>query len=546
MKKFNYFSNAKMMAFAAIAGMSTVFGLTSCEQNDEYNAPQSKAEQKAAAGAEVNDSVFINNKVYNYDNLGISSPDQYVADVDFGFKHQNTIQTRAGIPSFALEIMNHAIGIAVGDKASGFITPVLSQILAEDSGADTMEKLQEMDGKINNLTTMLTELTQSAQNAEVASYYNQRMKEFAGLQLNNCSYFAAYMENIKQGKMEDAQATLDAWARTKVNGSDIATATYDYIKFITDFEILNGRMNITDVYDYWVYQTTPWEHMGYEKREQLRLGDIAVCTSGYILARTLHEQNWNHGGKQLYGNLHGAFMKFMDFYSQNYAFPRHEDRLICQIKDAHIVFYKHIEDGDLYNHPLSPEESDYNVKEFMYSTPSRKGEKVVESTLSHSEICAIQNYYITRNVIADRKNRNITDEEKKMKKVASLDEVLKEVGFRTECFDAGKKHVFPLNAGCWDDNQHMWNENYILRFNQVALTSNKIDEDIIKKNWQVGIMWLRHQSYRTASNISGKTVHIWNLLHWHEYTSHDSQYLYFGIDHRYNGMDPDSMQNAVK
>lgn len=34
-----------------------------------------------------------------------------------------------------------------------------------------------------------------------------------------------------------------------------------------------GQKDITQIYDYWIFQTTPWEHMGYDKRDELRQGE---------------------------------------------------------------------------------------------------------------------------------------------------------------------------------------------------------------------------------------------------------------------------------
>lgn len=535
MKKNNINRNNSVnaMTFAIFAGIISVFGITSCQQDDElYSAPSQKPEETMAENTAAPDSVFVNNSVFQYDNMGVRTADQYIPNVDFGFK-DNGLQTRVGLHPYAINLVNFVAEKAFGKDLGGLLNPVLTNILSDSSGPNTMSVLADISSKIDNATNLIEQLSRSTQNAEVARNYNEQMDRYRGLQHNNCSYFSAYMRNVSDGNMEAAQKTLDLWKDVLVNGSDIATATFNYISAIPTLRTLNGNMCITDIYDYWVYQTTPWEHMGYEKREQLRLADICVCTTGYLLARTLHEQNYNYGGMEKIKELDEAFSKFQAFYAKHYNFTRH-DNLICQIQGAHIVFEKELMNSDIYNHTWFPQGTHFNVKDFMYGEDNRTSDQVIASSLSQKEIEAICNYYAARNNLLEK---NLLDEDE-VQKIESFEDILREAGFDMANLEGGKKHVIPLNEGCWWEWEGLFNRNAILRYNKVAVVSNKLAETC-KKDWQVGLMWVRDKSYYVGGRFISKHVDYEPIEHWHEYTSHDSQYLHFFIKNRYNGMNPD-------
>lgn len=556
MKQKNQLNNAKAMTFATIAGISTVLGLASCQQDDnDFFRTQSQSELNSDNDIGGNDSIFVNNNFFYYGNMGVSSGDQYVADIDFGVRalagnynpvlsvRASGLQTRSATIPFAHQLMNLVPDKASGSEEAGEVTPIMSRIFKDECGSNTMSTLAELNGKIADVTNMIEELSQKAQDEGVAMCYKNRMQKFNNLQYENCTAFTAYMKQVRAGDMENAQKTLDAWKNTTINNTDIVTATYNYISTIPAIRTNEG-MCLTDIYDYWVFQTTPWEHMGYEKREQLRLADIVACTSGYLLARAVHEQNYNNSGKEKMELLDAAFKKFKDFYSARYDVPRHDDKRICQIKDAHIVFSEtkdgfghkcHMFFWDLFNHDWIPEGSRFDVKKFMYGELGRTCDQVINSSLSEKEVEAIVKYYQSRNEAIEKYGL-------KEKKMESLLEVFMEAGFLIDLnSEQYKNHVLPLSDGCYSMSESLWNNNYILSFKRVAVIDNPLSETI-KTNWEVGKLWLPNEDFISSITATSKDKIRRIVRQWDSYDIgsryKEIRYLHLVIEHRFSGTNP--------
>lgn len=524
-KKFNFIGGVKVMTFAAIASFASVFGFSSCQDDscmDEACMTQKTQNPSENKGdGVINDSTFVYTNQFTYDGMGVSNAKQYVRDVDFGFGQTNNVRTRGGeVPSIALDLMNQVVNVTLGDAAGGFINPIINEILSQGSGPSTMDMLQTLDSKIDSLNSMVQSLTENLKNAEVTQYYNQRMSRYNGLQLDNCSYFAAYMKHIKSGDKKAAEETLNNWEKKMANGANVAEATYNYMKDITGFRTINGNMCITDVYDYWVFQTTPWEHMGYQKREQLRLGDIAVCTSGYLLACTIYERDYNHGGKEMLENLHNAYQDFVKFYSKHFDFPRHYDKLVCQIKDANIIFDKGIVDVNIEGHTWFPTgrviRDNFNgcrINEFMYGEEHRNCWDVLNASISSKEATAISNYYAS------------------LEEPKSLEQGLKEAGFDFSILKPNCPHVLPLNDGASMIRDSFWNNNHYFKYKKVAVLN---DKKPIQSEWTVGVMWVVRDSNGQKFDTAMR-----DIIKWWDHREHENaQYIHLQSKQSYEGMYP--------
>lgn len=514
MKTFNNFKtvNRSLALVTIVSAASTMF-FTSCQQ-DDISASKVSGESINDVIEEGNDSVFVNNFKFNYDNAGPTSASSYVKDVNFG-STSNDVTSR-GITDLtptgiALNVMSFVGMNFLNNVTSKGNNAVINAILG--SGAGEMAKLNELSTKMDAISGMIKDLKEQTENNSIAGVYNQRMKEFSGLDLNNSSYFTAYFNAVRDGKNEQANSIANEWAKESFNGTTAATATYNYLNMVS--QTLSGsQKTITDVYDYWVYQTTPWEHMGYLKREQLRASDICVATTGYLMAYAFYEQDTTGVGAAKIVKLNQAYKAFVDYYKVHGKVEHHDDKLVCQIQNAHIVFNKNIVTRNIQDHPWMTNGTKWNsnsLKTFMYRETNHDADYVLSHSMTTDEALAIYNYYNA-------------GKSKKM----SMEQIMKEVGFDLGGLTTGKTHIMTLNEGANMENEHFYNNNYFFKFNNVVNASNA--NNLMISNLSVGKMWLEKKYYT-------KSIRSYKVLRWWDrYDAGDKDFFRVDIDHRYTDM----------
>ncbi len=528
MKRFNsLFGNMKAMTFAAFAGMATVTGLTSCQQDDDFCESAPSVTPSGTSDVTTDkDSVFVNDFKFNYDNLGISSPDQYVADIDFGLKSQNAKARVALTPELALDIIKTiASVVSAGSSATEAI-----------AGNPIVGQLETITQDLNQVKDMIADLENKITKTEVVGYYNDRMYKYYCFDTNG-EYLKDFLNFLREGDKESAYEIADLWAMQDPGCGQAVKSIKVMMQTIPTF-ITSDNMNLTQMYDYWVYQTTPWEHMGYKKRAQLRLGDVCICTSGYLLGHAHYEHQLAlataAGDKAAMADakigleaIEGAFASFKAFYEKNILFPRHEDKLICQIKDAHFVFDKDIEISDMATYPWAPKhteiEGSEGLKNFMYGAEKRSAATVLDSSLSPEEFNAIYNYY-----------RGI-----------ALEDTLSKIGFDFSELKSGKRHVLPLNSGCSRESEHWYNNNYFLKYNKVAILN---ETDPVKSNWTVGAMWILREKKYIPNPIPTRDgcynyIFVDCLQNWDHMENTNAQYFHLKVNQRYDGTYPLDREN---
>lgn len=523
-KRSNLLGNGKAMALTALVGMSSVFGLSSCQQDDQFDDPSytSNATQSMTTTEAERDTVFVNNFKFDYDNCGTTSPDQYVADVNFGPK-QTGVQSRAAIT------MGTALAVVKGIATFCQAGKTIATTFAEDPVA---KELAVLSNDLTKVKGMVSELKTAVNDNDVASYYNDHMWKYYSLATNG-RFLGKYLEFLNEGDLESAYGIAEEWEKQKLDCGDPALAVTKMMNFIPQFKT-GGQMNIVQMYDYWVFQTTPWEHQGYQKREQLRLADITMCASGYILALAHYKHQYdiaqeaNNKVKMAaleinMDELNAAFKGFIDFYDDKdiASFPRHDDKIICQIKGANIVFNKDIKIRDLKNHPWQPNNTtDWGLKTLMYGDVNTNYQTVLDRSLNKDEAEAIFKYY---------KSLKKKDSDEKV----TFEKILKDAKFEIDGLDASKKkHIMTLSDGCDMKLEHWYNwYNYDCFFNHVVVANDK-DENPIRKNWKLGCMWFTKEKIHHCSDV------VWTLKWWHSYTNDDCQYFYTNIEKRYKDMQP--------
>lgn len=530
MQNFNHLNNAKTMTFAVFAGVTSVFGITSCQQDTDefYHATQSPTKQNVTRDIADNDSISM--EQFKYDNMGTTSARQYVADIDFGPKDNPMITRAATTTTSAEDIIKSLPTVLKSADISSW----------DFSTIPVIRQLERFNENLRDVKDMALKLDQNATDVDTKDYFKDYLFGFDDYNTNG-KIFSQYISLLRCKDKESAYEVADAWAKREFKGTTAALAIKDLMVYIANFK--TNHMTAPEMYDYMVFQTTPWEHQGYQKREQLRLADVAVCTSGYILARAFYEHQieiaqktedsytFNCSTCRLRA-LNSAYENFTRFYDNYAGFKRHDGMLICQIKDANIVFKKNLNVRDMYNHHWCTNDggSFRFLYEFMYADGTEDGwghiypTILLDNSLTQNEAEVIFNYYNPK----DKNNSYIHP-------VKTFDEIMKEVGFEVNVLENGKKHVMTLNDNChMKDGQ--WidlfdNGYYDYYFDKVLVTN---DEQTFFNDWKLGRMKIKDRDRPTR--YSDKYTYI---AKWADYPCHDCQFFYTNIRNRYSNMKPD-------
>lgn len=514
-----------MVAFLATA-MITTLGFTSCTQEDEYLVTTQKTESQTELADDNNPDIDLDiQRNFEYDSFGTTSPDDFVP----GFDHMEVV-TRSGVSDFGQMLVNYVSNNymdIIKSGASAALSSVSSHILHAKLDA-MVAKLDEVNDKLDNVTTMLGDLSQKMDIQEYSAIYNKRISDYLALDMVNADYFKGYCKALAEGNTAKADSIVNQWAKKEVNNADADIATYQFL-LMTPQANNSGQKSVTEVYDYWVFMTTPWEHMGYDKRDALRQGDIITGYMGYILAKAYYENDKLMDHDSALKSLNKAYEDFCKFYKGKEKVERHNDRLICQIKDANIVFKKNIKERDMFNHRWLPDNTKMissSITDLMYGDISGSGKihckNVLRSSLTKNEAKVIYDYYNSSSL---RKARKDAGQEEYL----TFEQILDSVGFNLGNFESGKHHVMTLNDDCHEKGESMFNRNYFLYFDNVVVTN---DKNPFKSNWEVGCMWI-DSKHKTKSWVTYDIVKWWD-----HYTSSDSQYFYTQIVNRYKNMDP--------
>lgn len=513
MKTYKTFN--RTFATAAIVVTTSSMAFVSCQNDQLDNNATSKETIEDVATTEVNDSIFTNNYAFDYANTGTKSASQYVSDVDFGPTSATGIHSRGvglAVTSVALNVMNFVGMNFLNNAVAKGNNKVIDAILG--TGSTEMAKLDEMSMDIKNIASMVSDLKQQAEDESVAKLYNERMQNYSGLDLNNSSYFDAYLKAVKNKNFDQANSIANRWSQEMINGAYAPTATYNYLNMIS--QTANGsQKSMTDIYDYWVYQTTPWEHMGYQKREQLRASDVCIALTGYMMSRAFYEQDTTEVGQAKIAKLNEALVNFINYYKNHINVEHHDDKLVCQIKGAHIVMNKNIVTRNMEAHPWISNGTRWNdksLKTMMYSELDHDADYVLAHSLTASEAKAIYNYY----------NSNSTTK-------ISMYQIMKDkVGFNMNGLADGKTHIMTLNSGASMKNESFFNNNYFFKFNEAVDASSTTNPML--SNLSIGKMWLESFHY-TKSFRTYKVLRWWN-----NYDASNKDFFRVDIDHRYTDM----------
>ncbi len=492
MKKFN-----SILAIAAVA-LTSVFGFTSCQDDSADFMQTSQNEKYSTAVGGMQDSIYVNTNQFIHDNSGARSHEVCPEDFDYGFSMScpGTRSANAGNP--ALTMLNFASSVMnATDKGESGVKMLM------DQNSNLMEELNQTTSQIQDILRAIDKLQRNGNNQEVSDIYEKNMKCFVYVKSYNCSTFNTYCKALALSK-DMADHVMNNWLSQRVRGGDAPTAALDFLK-----ETVKpmGKYHVTDIYDYWVFQNTAWEHEGYQMREQLRMSDICAGIAGYLLTRDYYIKN-----QMPVDELDATFSTFAAFYMANNQVERHPDMLICQIQGAHIVFRGNLTIRDMKNHPWDKANGKMtSVADFMYGECGMKTEDVISNTLSNSEAKAIYNFY----------NNGRTESEK-----LTFEQIMKQVGFDCGNLSDGMRHVMPLNDGADRKQDSYLNNKHHMTYSHAILTN---EAKAFYDNWEIACM--KFESYENGRHMD------YYFRGWDDYKD-DCQYFRTNIVKRYNDTKP--------
>ena len=201
-----------------------------------------------------------------------------------------------------------------------------------------LSKVTEIDRQMNEITTQLaniTDLINNLQLLEVQSPYQALRARMISLN----DYNDYYLSRLRMVEDDSAQyyAILKQWAENNVNGSQAIVEASSFTNYITTFVLLqnnNSPISLCSIFDMLVYNSVPWESLGYDMREQFRLTYAMVALQSLELAYMydLSTHNTYHAS-----SIVSCMKNVNDFFDKN-TVDRQTNRnvAVCQIKGAHI------------------------------------------------------------------------------------------------------------------------------------------------------------------------------------------------------------------
>ncbi|MCQ2205340.1 MAG: hypothetical protein MJZ43_00995 [Bacteroidaceae bacterium] len=248
------------------------------------------------------------------------------------------------------------------------VTQLVKNLLGiKDKPDPAMEMLKEISaqlGGINNkldtMTVLLTNLDDKSD--DIYTFLcSQDYRKFNEQRMNLAKLSEVYIDKIsvaaqQYGEADSLQAEahlasiLNEWAHTTINGNPAYIDAYNYAKRMCEYKIrsVSGTgMNLCTLYDKIVYDSFPWENLGYESREQFRALQAVETVQALELAYLYWSTQGTAYGESQMNEIQNAMQNVANLFAANEV-VRHPDKAICQIKGSH--FEMNLSDG-IQHHP---------------------------------------------------------------------------------------------------------------------------------------------------------------------------------------------------
>ena len=386
--------------------------------------------------------------------------------------------TLAAVPVLPTEsILDWVLkGLVTGSSSTA--AKMIIESMVED---ETSRKLDEIIDQVNNINTQLTNLINLVHDTTYERYLNERTNNYLNPLRNLSSEYILRLKEAKE-KDEDTAPIVLEWGERTVAGNPAYIEVRNFIGFFIDTIV--ERKNIYQIYDMYVFNTHPWENLGYGLREYLRACDACVIAQNVLLSHLYYIYSDKYSAEtrqKLCDDLRESFETYKAFARDN-AVERHKDLAICQIKDAHFIMPTKIVTRDFKNHPWFPNETPWDFENSESAWCFVNGEKdktcveLYKSCLSTDELKAITDYY-------------------KGSPYTSLYEVLKQEANCTLPFSdaemSEKKVMLQVQTDGGTESQSMTNNNYYLYANNAV----EMAKDFKAGRKTIGIAWLERHGF---------------------------------------------------
>ncbi len=322
---------------------------------------------------------------------GFEGPTQYV---DLDAYENPLLQGKLMAPPVPAEgIMDWVLkGLVTG--ASSTVAKLIIESFIED---ETAKKLDEILDQMNSINSQLAALINLVHNTTYEHYLNERTNSYLNPMRNLTTEYILRIEDawLKGG---DVEAIIKEWGNRTVGGNPAYVEALNFIDYLTGTVI--ERKNLYQVYDMYVFNTHPWENLGYGLRESLRAADACVIAQNALMAHLYYTfgDYSDATRKKLYDDLKESVEKYRVF-AENNAVERHDDQAICQIKGAHFIMPRALVERDFKTLAWFPEKTPWDFENSESAWCLVNGDtkyncaQIYNFCISENELKAIRAYY---------------------------------------------------------------------------------------------------------------------------------------------------------
>lgn len=231
------------------------------------------------------------------------------------------------------------------DKIGTFIiNKTGAAIYDEIFESEESKKMNQVLNQLTDIQRQIDQLMQIYSNSECQNAINARSTQFV-IPMKNSAYLCMQWLQEATTEEERKEVILD-WASK--DGND--TKCKNFI----DFLLMNTYLqkNLYQVYDMYAFNCYAFESEGYALRENLRMLDASVIIQYAYLTSLyyMYTAKTQTTLEKLTNDLTQSLEQYTTFCNNNKV-ERHDDKIICQIKDAHFVMDKQLVLRDYKNHP---------------------------------------------------------------------------------------------------------------------------------------------------------------------------------------------------
>lgn len=394
------------------------------------------------------------------------------------------IKTESLLQGGNLQFIDDALLKWAIDKIGTFIiNKTGAAIYDEIFKSEESQKMDQILGKLDDIQHQIDQLMQIYKSSECQNAINARSTQFV-IPMKNSAHL--YMELLKEATTEEeCKETVLEWASK--NGND--TKCKDFI----DFLLMNTYLqkNLYQIYDMYAFNCYAFESEGYPLRENLRMLDASVIIQYAYLTGLyyMYTAKTQTTLENLTKDLTQSLEQYTTFCNNNKV-ERHDDQIICQIKDAHFVMDKQLVLRDYKHHPWFEDGMSWDnehgdaVYFVVYGDEKYTCHQVNHFCLRSEELKALNSFYAGKDT--------------------TLYDVLTSVGAVFPAKTAGQ-HYQMLLSGDGSVDHDEYNDYFIRATHSVNASEDLTDREYVT----IGSAWLERYGF------------LWMLTRFARWSSYD-------------------------